>query len=77
MSSIQRRGHTLIIEDSVWDRLVEHSGKRGESASQFTNLVLKDALGMIPHDGPAKEYVPGDIGRAASVTPAKEDDSEF
>jgi hypothetical protein len=70
--SIQRRGHTLIIEDSVWDRLLEHSTNRGESASQFTNIVLKDALGLLPHDGPAREYVPGDIFASGSVDPARE-----
>ena len=61
-----QRPHSLYIEDTLWNRLVEHSARRGESASQFTNLVLRDALGTIPHDGPAKEYVPGDISRSAT-----------
>lgn len=71
MSRPLARPHSLNIEDVVWDRLVEHSGKRGESASAFTNLVLRDALGLIPHSGPEIEYVPGDIPRSANKIPTQ------
>jgi hypothetical protein len=42
------RAHSLYIEDFVWNHLTEHAAKRGESASQFTNGVLRAALSLEP-----------------------------
>lgn len=67
MSRSLSRPHTLNIEDQVWDNLVSHSSKRGESASQFTNLVLKDALGMLSTS--TATYSPGDISVSAQKPP--------
>jgi hypothetical protein len=68
----QARQHSLILDDDVWVNLILHAAKRGESASGFTNTVLQDVLGMLPGNGPAKEYVPGDIFASGSVDPARE-----
>jgi hypothetical protein len=68
----QARQHSLILDDDVWVNLILHAAKRGESASGFTNTVLQDVLGMLPGNGPAREYVPGDIFASGSVDPARE-----
>jgi hypothetical protein len=62
------RQHSLYIEDAVWDHLVDHTRQRGESASQFVNLVLTDALGMLPTSAKAA-YTPGDISASAFKAP--------